>query len=370
MSNTNYVAPSIARYGFHTHDKHNTLSVVYVCEDGKNLITDSAFESGNGNWKQDSLFASGIASWVEDKNAKSGNHTLKLEANNPKEQKVWATSYFEVEPNTTYYFTAVVKGEQWSDTNKCDMTLGLVNPETEKFIITNNRPWTCESQYGFSFDGNWHFIRGGFNSGSLNKIGIGFCGSSFLAFVDKLYLFKESDKVNYTFFDGRDAIGGKLVSLVPEKTVCDEEDNMFQNHDLEKSDYSFWESGVSFGMTVTLGQHDEEHGLSLHYLENTYSTNIPKQTYYLKWVNVERNTKYTFSAEYCTTKAGAGWFGVMAGNKYLPKPITKHHFDTYNDDWCRVGVTFNTGSYDRVALAVCDCGGEGYIDNLYLFKAE
>jgi len=366
----NYVAPNLVRYLWHTHDKHNTLSVIYICDDSKNLITDSDFENCNGNWKQNSLFKSGIASVIEDKSALSGSHTLKLEADNPFEQKVWAISYFDVEPFTTYYFTAVVKGEQWSDTNKCDLTFGIVDPATNKFIKGPKGAWTQESQCGFAFDGDWHIVRNGFYSGSLDKIGIGFCGSSFLAYVDKLYLFKESDKVNYTFFDGRDAIGGKLVDLMPQVSVCSKEDNFFKNSDFEEKDYSFWESGISYGMTVTLGNHDEAHGKSLHYTENTYGTNIPKQTYYIKWIDVERNTNYTFSAEYCTVKSGDGWFGLLSGNKYLPKPITKYLFNTYGDDWCRVGVTFNSGEYDRVGFAVCDCGGEGYIDNLYLFKTK
>ena len=63
----NYVAPNLVRYLWHTHDKHNTLSVIYICDDSKNLITDSDFENCNGNWKQNSLFKSGIASVIEDK---------------------------------------------------------------------------------------------------------------------------------------------------------------------------------------------------------------------------------------------------------------------------------------------------------------
>lgn len=369
IENNVYEAPRVIGYTFHRHDKHNTTSVVYVCDDDKNVITDSGFENGNGNWNQPEFLQSGMVQWIDDKDAKFGKKSLKIESHNPVSQNNWAIFYVDVKPYTNYYFTAIVKGEEWSDNNKCDLTLGPVDPKTQKFIKTRGE-WTSESARGFSFDGRWHFIRTGFYSGSETKIGIGFCGSSCVAYVNKLYLFEDADKKEYDFFDGRDAIGDRPVSFTPEKLVCDESQNLFKNHDLEGDDYSFWESGISFGMTVTLGEHDKDHGVSLHYQENTYGTNVPKQTYYIKWFNLKRNTNYTFSAEYCSTKAGDGWFGLLSGNKYLPKPVAKYSFNTYNDDWCRVGVTFNSGDYDRIGFTVCDCGGEGYIDNLYLFKAE
>lgn len=369
MSNEIKAPRLLGNYGGHTFDGHLTLAIMKTCEEDKNLITDSNFQNGNGNWNQPEFFEGGIASLIEDKTAKTGDRCIKLQANNPFGQRVWAVLWFDVEPDTTYYLGAVVRGDKWNDTNKCDMTLGFVNPETGKFLHNNTGgSLTDESQKGFAFDGNWHIVKNAFYSGNLNKIGIGFCGSSFSAYVDSLTLYKMEDAIDYKF-PKRDAEGGKLVNLNPPVATCDDAQNLFENHDLEGGDYSFWESGVSFGMTATLGCHDDAHGTSLHYTENTYGTDTPKQTYYIKWLDVEKNTNYTFAAEYCTAKEGKGWFGVMTGNAYLPTPIQKYFFNTFEDAWCPVAVTFNTGDYDRIGFVVCDCGGEGYIDNLYFFKA-
>ena len=56
IENNVYEAPRVIGYGFHRHDKHNTTSVVYVCDDDKNIITDSGFEI---TYLTDDLHASG-----------------------------------------------------------------------------------------------------------------------------------------------------------------------------------------------------------------------------------------------------------------------------------------------------------------------
>lgn len=357
----------IGGYGTHTFDGHITMSVVYVCEDDKNLITDSDFETGNGNWNKDSLFENGAVTVIEDETARNGHRSLKFEMHNPLGEKVWSSFEVEVEPYTTYYFAAIVKGEQWSENNKCDFTLGFGDPRTGKFI-KGAGAMTEDSQKGFGCDGNWHIVRNAFVSGSDNKVLITLCGSSCVVYIDKLYLFKESDRIDFKF-SKRDAKGGNIVNLYPEKRICSKEENMLVNGTFDESDLSFWETGLSFGMTVTIEDTKSNYGKAMHYLENTYGSGYPKQTYYIKWIDVEKNTDYTFSGECLTLKNGKGWFGILDGNRYVPNPIQKYFFKGLANTWCKVGVTFNTGEYDRIGFAVCDCGGEAFIDNLHFFKA-
>ena len=95
-----------------------------------------------------------------------------------------------------------------------------------------------------------------------------------------------------------------------------------------------------------------------------------QQCYYIKWIDVEKYTNYTFSAEYLTLKQGKGWFGILNGNRYIPEPVQKFFFAGLENAWSKAAVTFNTGEFDRIGFTVCDCGGEGFIDNLYLFKNQ
>ena len=53
---------------------------------------------------------------------------------------------------------------KWNDTNKCDMNMGFVNPETGKFLHNNTGgSLTDESQKGFAFDGQWHVCKNAFS---------------------------------------------------------------------------------------------------------------------------------------------------------------------------------------------------------------
>ena len=367
MSNKLNLQPRLTSYGTHEFDGHVTTSLVYVCEDDKNLITDSDFETGNGNWNTPSLFESGVVSVVDDMTARNGHRSLKIESHNPLNEKIWSSFSVDIEPDTTYYFAAIVKGEQWSENNKCDLTLGFGNPETGKFFAQNGT-LTEDSQKGLGFDGNWHIVRNAFYSGSLDKVLITFCSSSCIAYVDKLYLFKESDKIKF-HFSKADAKGGKVVNLYPESITCTENENMLKNGSFDQADLSFWKTGLGLGLTVTIEDTEENHGKAMYYKENTFGSGYPKQTYYIKWIDVEPNTNYTFSGEYKTLKNGKGWFGILNGNRYVPEPIQKFFFNGLEDNWSKAAVTFNTGEFDRIGFAVCDCGGEAFIDNLYLFKA-
>ena len=70
---------------------------------------------------------------------------LKYSAVGLERDETRSNMFFDVEPDTEYYFTVFARGEKWSDTNKCDMYLGIVNPETGKFVPQgfgiNNRGW-------------------------------------------------------------------------------------------------------------------------------------------------------------------------------------------------------------------------------------
>jgi len=104
----------------------------------------------------------------------------------------------------------------------------------------------------------------------------------------------------------------------------------------------------------------------------------PTGAYYIKFIDVEPNTEYTFSANYSIVKAcadnqiGTSHFGFITTNRELPTEICRFTFDSANfiEDcsWQTAGVSFKTGDYNRVAFVVLDCGGEAYIDNLRMFK--
>ena len=381
-----YTEPSLGEtYGVRvTNFEYNApvdYPVSYICADEDNLITGGSLEN-NGNWNQGNLFGAGVVSVVsatEDSKAHSGSKMLKYSAAGLEREKTWSAMFFDVEPNTEYYFTAFVRGEKWSDTNKCDMYLGIVNPETGKFVpqgFKANKRYDENRQYSVAYDNEWHMIRGVVNSGSATQLGIGFSGGNAVAYIDDMYFFKSEDKVEYKMpkLSIKDASASQST---PEKIGCEDSDNLFDNYDIsDVSGDTFWTSGKGFFPTVKLAETGSTKGNAIYYSENTYGTGYPKGTYYIKWIDVDANTDYTFSADYCILKNGDGWFGLINSNEFFPsriKTFTFEEIDGKADEdhlWHPAAVTFNTGGYTKIGFVVCDDGGEAYINNLRLFKTS
>lgn len=369
-----YVAPKIIQ-DYETHfldEKFGTHCLVKVCEEDNNLITDCSFENGTGNWNQNTLFASNYMSVISTDKAKSGNKCLKFNTKNTKEN-VWCIFYLDVEPNTVYYFTGFSRGDFWSDTNKCDMSFGIIDAATGKFVESSYSGYHCaDYQLGTTFDEQWHISRAEVNTGSATKIGIGFTANSSVAYFDELYFFKSEDAVEYQF-PKRDVEFPIITDENPEFIGCNKDFNLVDDFDFEEDGNSYWKDSLGYDITATVKDTSSVNGKALYYLENTYGSSKPKQTYYIKWIDVEPDTEYTFSASYKVLKSGNGWFGVINGSEYLPAAIKKFKFSELlqSDDptlWNTTGVTFNSGGFSRVGIAVCDIGGEAFIDNLRLFK--
>lgn len=346
---------------------------LYISSPEDNLITDYSFENGTGNWNKDLLFGNGLLSVVEDSNARTGKKVLKFEAHDL-ETPAWSSFYVDVEPNTEYYFVTMARGELWSDTNTCDLHFGIADYDTGKFLTQTEIRGTSETKQLITcFDGDWHSERTCFNSGDATRISIAFYGANSTAYFDDMYLFKAEDKIDYEF-PYRSIEGGNVTNASPAKKGANAVDNLFRNVDLSDITDSFWNNdsfslnGLSISDTGS-----RAYGNAIYYSEATYYTGKPKQSYYFKWIDVEPNTEYTFSADYVITKKGDGWFGMVTGNKYIPGVITKTNFSdkfTYNYNWNTASYTFNTGGYDRVGFVLCDKGGAAYIDNLTLVKAS
>lgn len=355
------------------YDSGTTQSIYYVCADEDNLITDASFEEGTGNWNQKNLYSNGTMSLVSDANSREGNKALKFSAYGMKHDDSWGSFYFDVEPNTEYYLTAIVKGEQWSDKDKCDMNLGFVDIETGRFITnTDGRAQTATKQVNFCYDNEWHIVKIGVNSGNATKLGIGFVGGNATAYIDRIWVFKDADKVLYKFAK-KDMEKIVITNEAPALTGANAEDNVLENTDFADSDLSFWtEDATSIGYEITAEVDDSgsSKGKGLYYIENTYGTGMPKQTYYIKWVPVEKNTEYTFAADLSITKEGKGWFGIIDGNEFLPNKVKTFTFNEGNmGKWHEVAVSFNTKEYERIGIAVCDIGGEAYMDNMRLVNS-
>lgn len=348
----------------------DSWGVRYICEADKNLITGADFEN-DGNWNVPSFVGTGSLKTETVNNAVSGNKALKFSANGTDTKH--NVFYVNVEPNTDYYFTAWVLGELRSSNNKTDMTFGVIDANTGMFLPKpGNAGRVFDGTISVippSWDGNWHLVTMEFNSGTASTMGVSVWGACSTALFDDMYLFKKSDAVEYVAVERRKA-NPEIITTETEKLGCDSDKNLLENFDLSDAANDFWQSGKIFGNTLTIKQTGGTKGKSLYYSAKSEN---PSRTYYIKWINVEKDTEYTFSCNYNVLQAAdISAFGLINGNRYLPSDIIRWSLDVSafdaNYTWKTASVTFNTRDYDKIGFVVFDGGGSAYIDNLRLFK--
>ena len=364
-----YVAPYMISGYRRFEDRGVAWSIAYICDDADNLITNGGFEE-DGNWNQSTLMGSGDITVTTDK-AHSGKKALHFKTQNVAKPTM-NIMYIDVKPNTDYYFTVFARAEQRDSVNKNDIRFGIVDPYNGEFIKTSNRNYEVHGLF-VSSDDAYHIVRFNFNSGNAKRIGIGFKGASSSLFVDDMYLFESTDAKLYNP-PLRDMKSVTVTSSAPEKLDCDDNKNLIENGDFSDDDISFWESAGSYGYTAQIENTGTTRGKAMHYTANLKYTGNPKKTYLIKWIEVEPNTEYTFTAEYSILKAGNGGFGMINGNYWHPDKILMYEFsdeDIAEDSkWTRASFSFNTSDYKRVGFFVYDGGGEAYVDNIKLFKTS
>jgi hypothetical protein len=232
-----------------------------------------------------------------------------------------------------------------------------------------------------AYDGQWHVLTVPFNTKELTKLNFTIDGLNCEVWFDNIYIFEESHakpSVAPTTAKGE----AMVTDSNPKLLGCEEDKNLFGNHNLNNGD-AFWgdnshKFGV-FGNTVKVADSGSKgYGNALH-----YASERPTGTYYIKWIDVEPNTEYTFSARYAIAQPGEGFMGLINGyrlesevteNRLFPTMIEQFGFgeENYLESlaWQTAAISFNSGERNRIGFVICDAGGEAYIDELRLFKSS
>ena len=365
----------------------------FIADSEDNLITDSGFEGGSvssGNWNKTSFLSKdgdyGIyladADFKDGAAVNSGSYGIVFKAG---EKKVSGTFYAVVQPNTTYYFTTFVKMPTYdSKTNKGTMSFGITNTETGNFISYSGTasyyPFSDTYQAApFSPDNEWHLMSLKFNSGSSTDIGITIQGTVSEVYFDDMYLVSDADKIRYVEENSLNRLNWEYASFIRETDLiaCESDKNLVTNSDCESGD-SFWndsEYSSSYGKFLKVGYTgSDSYGNALVYENDELN---PDRTYYIRWVEVKKNTMYTFSADYLLEEYGDDtFFGIVSADQTrlrVPKIIKQVYLNesAYNEDpsWKSIGVQFDTNAdTDLIGIVFSNCGGKAYIDNISLFE--
>ena len=325
-----------------------------------NLLKEGSFESSLGGFS-----ASSVLKAVSDSTAPEGSKSLYFDTSKT-DTADWHIFWVDVEKNTDYVFSTWVKGAYLSDNNQGYATIGVVDDATSRFIpYTSKLPFYTQSQQIVppGWDNAWHLRSVSFNSGNRTKVGIALYGCSSQMWVDGMALYKNGQGLKYQSANMAQVITTRFDA---EYTYCTDKNNLFQNATMDKSS-TYWQSGEGWkGGFLSMADNKYEYGKSMKY---TASAN-PVGQHYLKWVDVEPNTWYTFSVDMKVLKSGLGRLILLDGKMRNPAEIISVQFDQdgFGEDWFTINFRLNTGVHTRIAFGVVDLGGSALMDNLRLFK--
>jgi hypothetical protein len=244
------------------------------------------------------------------------------------------------------------------------------------------RPYKPNQQLvPMAYDGQWHVITVPFNTSDATQLNFTIDGLNCEAWFDNIYIFEEKDAKPYVAptTDKDEAV---VTDTEPRLVGCEEDKNLFENHDLNDGNAFWGDNAHAFGLFGNVLNVTDSgstvYGNALH-----YASGRPTNTYYIKWIDVEPNTEYTFFAKYAIAQPGDAFMGLINGyrvesevaeNRLFPTMIAQFGFGEENylesRAWQTAAVSFNSGERNRIGFVICDAGGEAYIDELRLFKSS
>jgi len=330
----------------------------------KNLIVNGSFESAEGaQWNTDT-FLGATVSVVTDTTTRFGDKSLYF--NSSKENKAaWHVFWLDVEPNTDYTFSAWIKGAFISDDNRYCASIGVIDPDSKQFLKhkSTKMSTTTRQIVPTAWDNEWHLRSVTFNSKEKTKIGIALYGHSSQMWVDDIALFRSDEGVKYS---NPDVLGTMIGKMYMGESGCLDEDNLVGNFRMDEENSDYWQTGDGWkNGFVSIQENEYEYGNSLKYTAGEALGYV-----YFKWIDLKPHTDYVFSVDLKVLESGKGRFSLATRTVKGTTFFLDLDFDQdmFGEDWFPYQVAFNSGAFNRLALAITDLGGSALLDNIRIFE--
>ncbi len=366
--NTTYVSISgptgIGRH-YNTYSRYRLYSFGELnnrpLSSAKNLLVNGSFEFAGGHLTSGNFLAA--AQMVSDPTAPNGSKSLYFDATGEASGK-WYTFSVPVQPYTDYVFSTWVKGGFLSSTNAGNASIGVVAPDTGKFMYCSgqNASWDTNQIYPTAWDGEWHLRSVAFNSSDMTQVTIALYGVNSHLYVDDMALFKNGDGVKYA---GKRLVSSVGISHDVSYSACLPGDSLTGDVAVDGADY--WQSGYGWrNGFMSIHESRVNYGYSLKYTGSEDSYGL----YYIKWLDVKPHTRYIFSFDMKILEEGAGKFVLMDDCITLPVEAVAFEMDqdSFGTDWKRYSLEINPRNFERLGIGVCDLGGSCLLDNIRLFE--
>ena len=335
-----------------------------------NLIQNGSFESTGGQWNTSDFLKK--AKVVTDNTAPDGNKSLYFDTSSS--EAGWYKFTIPVEKNTDYTFSTWIKGDYLGPDNEGHASVGVWDPVLNGFMVylefyrdTPRGSRLTQQIYPTAWDDEWHLRSVAFNSGNDTTVTIALYGVGSQMWLDDMALYKSKDGLKYIGTN----LGAELdYYFSVQHPNCDPAKSVTQNVRMDDTKSTFWQSGDGWrNGFLSFKDNKYEFGRSLKYT----ATSAKDGNYYIKWVDVQPNTQYVFSANIKILKSGNGKLSLLE-DKWYPNAFEsmaiEFNQDAFGDGWIQHRIRFNTSGYTRVGIAICDLGGEALLDNIRLFKVS
>lgn len=338
--------------------------------DGKNLILCADFEdSNNAPWDTSTFLKHGVASVVE----LDGNKVLYFNPQGKKRQ----ISYFKItlEANEDYMLSFNVKGNYLSETNSADMSFGIMNTKMEYLVLQELKSGmyydetpNCDTERSMTppaWDACWHRRGCIITTGKYTDFYIAVTGTECEAYIDDIMLCKVSDASAYKGSDWGDTV--EITDYMAEKTKCDDKYNLVKNYNFKDTADGYWTDTLGFGGLLSpfsVASVDDK----INALTVSQFNIQPSNSFYVKWFDIAPGTEYTFSFD-ALSNGDNPMFGLIAPNSKRYSRVIDLTVES-DGEWHTLGITFDSGNYDKIGFYLTDSGKETSVTNIRLFKSE
>ena len=332
-----------------------------------NVVTQPSFESTtNAQWNT-STFIKNNLSVANDPDAKDGSKVLLY--SNPTTTESWHTFDLDLPSGGNYVLSAWVKSPYLSATNQGTASIGIIDPDTNKFFMSGLANYKGHTSTPFmqirstAMDGHWHLRSVTFFVGSAGTVKIGVYGKQSTLYIDDISVHLETNGKTYT----GDQTGTISPSNNSSNKYCVSENNLIVDCNMTgENAQKFWTSNASGWNNGFMNFNKTQQRLEF----NGTGASGKKIYHYIKWIKVEPNTKYTVTFDYRITAKGTGKLRFLDNNIDLPVSFKEYAFSSTTSDWTETSFTFNSGNYNRIAIAFTDGTGTAYFDDFRFFKTS
>ena len=346
-----------------------------IAEDADNLIAGGNIETENGAlWNTEAFLADGIMERVSgDTVGKSGN-VLHFTPNGSKRQ----VSAFKItlKPSTEYTLSFMVRGEYIGDKNSADMTFGIMNKNMEFLVLKDKKAGpsiyynetpnsTAAKQLTPpSWDRNWHRRGCTFTTGDETEFYIAVTGKTADAYLDDIQLcISDKAKAETAETD----YSSRITDAATEKTYCPDKYNLVKNGKITDLSGSYWNDGAYFGkIGSSISFKTVEDGVNAIVSQKRFA--VPTNAYYVKWMDVEPNTYYTFSLKMKTDGTEITGGLLEDDNGYYGRIVGWSAHES--NKWANYGVSFNSGNNTRIGFYITDSANRTEVTDIRLFRTE